>query len=63
MTTVNRVVGKIVNVLADERSLTRMARLIHEAQRSYDASSRTAIGGIGEKVGRFWHAGTGSMRK
>ena len=58
-----RIVGEIVNVLADEKVLTRRARSIRPScMRLCSTNSRAVITAIGDKIGQAWHTGAGLMK-
>lgn len=60
----NRVVGKIVNVLADEEVFDENGKVDPTKLNAFVFDQfQNGYYSIGEKVGQAWHAGTGLMRK
>ena len=57
-------VGKIVNVLADEEVLDENGKVDPTKLNAFVFDQfQNGYYSIGEKVGQAWHAGTGLMRK
>ena len=59
-----RVLGRIVNVLADERVLDENGKIDAGKLGAFTFDQmRSGYYAVGEKVGQAWHSGAGLMKK